>query len=78
MLLGKCYIPVLFVSVRYKDYRDPPWAPEAYTYSKQYWSMLAAKLAFVIFFQVRKICANLLNICHLTQLGSPNIRKLFI
>uniref|UniRef100_A0A3B4BFY9 Anoctamin n=1 Tax=Periophthalmus magnuspinnatus TaxID=409849 RepID=A0A3B4BFY9_9GOBI len=38
---------------RYKDYRDPPWAPEAYTFSKQYWAMLAAKLAFVIFFQVR-------------------------
>ncbi|XP_072290998.1 anoctamin-1-like isoform X2 [Eucyclogobius newberryi] len=36
---------------RYKDYRDPPWAPEAYTFSKQYWAMLAAKLAFVIFFQ---------------------------
>ncbi|XP_050929357.1 anoctamin-1 [Lates calcarifer] len=36
---------------RYKDYRDPPWAPDAYTFSKQYWSVLAAKLAFVIFFQ---------------------------
>ncbi|KAK7891486.1 hypothetical protein WMY93_023449 [Mugilogobius chulae] len=36
---------------RYKDYRDPPWASEAYTFSKQYWAMLAAKLAFVIFFQ---------------------------
>ncbi|KAG7521750.1 anoctamin-1-like [Solea senegalensis] len=36
---------------RYKDYRDPPWAPDAYTFSKHYWSILAAKLAFVIFFQ---------------------------
>ncbi|XP_013858967.1 anoctamin-2 [Austrofundulus limnaeus] len=36
---------------RYKDYRDPPWAPDAYTFSKQYWSVLAARLAFVIFFQ---------------------------
>uniref|UniRef100_A0A673AEP8 Anoctamin n=1 Tax=Sphaeramia orbicularis TaxID=375764 RepID=A0A673AEP8_9TELE len=36
---------------RYKDYRDPPWGPDAYTFSKQYWSILAAKLAFVIFFQ---------------------------
>ncbi|XP_029289207.1 anoctamin-2 [Cottoperca gobio] len=36
---------------RYKDYRDPPWDPHAYTFSKQYWSVLAAKLAFVIFFQ---------------------------
>uniref|UniRef100_A0A3Q2YKH7 Anoctamin n=1 Tax=Hippocampus comes TaxID=109280 RepID=A0A3Q2YKH7_HIPCM len=38
---------------RYKDYRDPPWAPDAYTFSKQYWSVLAAKLLFVIFFQVK-------------------------
>uniref|UniRef100_A0AAX7VNL2 Anoctamin n=1 Tax=Astatotilapia calliptera TaxID=8154 RepID=A0AAX7VNL2_ASTCA len=37
---------------RYKDYRDPPWATDSYTFSKQYWSVLAAKLAFVIFFQV--------------------------
>ncbi|KAM3609876.1 uncharacterized protein V6R79_021711 [Siganus canaliculatus] len=36
---------------RYRDYRDPPWEPDAYTFSKQYWSILAAKLAFVIFFQ---------------------------
>ncbi|XP_010783153.1 anoctamin-1 [Notothenia coriiceps] len=36
---------------RYKDYRDPPWDSHAYTFSKQYWSVLAAKLAFVIFFQ---------------------------
>ncbi|XP_053176006.1 anoctamin-1 [Scomber japonicus] len=36
---------------RYKDYRDPPWEPDAYSFSKQYWSVLAAKLAFVIFFQ---------------------------
>lgn len=38
---------------RYKDYRDPPWDSEAYTFSKHYWSILAAKLAFVIFFQVQ-------------------------
>uniref|UniRef100_A0A8C2FJ14 Anoctamin n=1 Tax=Cyprinus carpio TaxID=7962 RepID=A0A8C2FJ14_CYPCA len=37
---------------RYKDYRDPPWSPESYQLSKQYWSVLAARLAFVIFFQV--------------------------
>ncbi|XP_028306533.1 anoctamin-1 isoform X2 [Gouania willdenowi] len=36
---------------RYKDYRDPPWEKDAYTFSKEYWSILAAKLAFVIFFQ---------------------------
>uniref|UniRef100_A0AAY4BSL1 Anoctamin n=1 Tax=Denticeps clupeoides TaxID=299321 RepID=A0AAY4BSL1_9TELE len=36
---------------RYKDYRDPPWSPQSYQLSKQYWSVLAARLAFVIFFQ---------------------------
>uniref|UniRef100_A0A8C2HXT3 Anoctamin n=1 Tax=Cyprinus carpio TaxID=7962 RepID=A0A8C2HXT3_CYPCA len=36
---------------RYKDYRDPPWSLESYQLSKQYWSVLAARLAFVIFFQ---------------------------
>uniref|UniRef100_A0A671X7Q5 Anoctamin n=1 Tax=Sparus aurata TaxID=8175 RepID=A0A671X7Q5_SPAAU len=36
---------------RYKDYREPPWAPDAYTFSKQYWCVLAARLAFVILFQ---------------------------
>ncbi|KAG5274075.1 hypothetical protein AALO_G00158890 [Alosa alosa] len=36
---------------RYKDYRDPPWSHESYQLSKQYWSVLAARLAFVIFFQ---------------------------
>lgn len=42
----------LSLFIRYKDYRDPPWEPDAYSFSKQYWSVLAAKLAFVIFFQV--------------------------
>ncbi|XP_030628238.1 anoctamin-2b [Chanos chanos] len=36
---------------RYKDYREPPWSPDAYQFSKQYWSVLAARLAFVILFQ---------------------------
>uniref|UniRef100_A0A3Q1HE81 Anoctamin n=1 Tax=Anabas testudineus TaxID=64144 RepID=A0A3Q1HE81_ANATE len=52
--LGSAPITTLNTGVsmcRYKDYRDPPWAPDAYAYSKQYWSILAAKLAFVIFFQ---------------------------
>ncbi|XP_029910448.1 anoctamin-1 [Myripristis murdjan] len=51
---GTAPTTTLFTGVsmcRYKDYRDPPWAPEAYTFSKQYWSVLAARLAFVIFFQ---------------------------
>ncbi|KAG9339080.1 hypothetical protein JZ751_024109 [Albula glossodonta] len=36
---------------RYKDYREPPWSAEAYQFSKQYWSVLAARLGFVILFQ---------------------------
>uniref|UniRef100_A0A8C4GYK5 Anoctamin n=1 Tax=Dicentrarchus labrax TaxID=13489 RepID=A0A8C4GYK5_DICLA len=36
---------------RYKDYREPPWSPDAYMFSKQYWCVLAARLAFVIVFQ---------------------------
>ncbi|KAM9467632.1 anoctamin-2b [Clarias gariepinus] len=36
---------------RYKDYREPPWSSNAYEFSKQYWSILAARLGFVILFQ---------------------------
>ncbi|KAL4660308.1 anoctamin-2-like [Arapaima gigas] len=36
---------------RYKDYREPPWSPEAYQLSKQYWAILAIRLGFVILFQ---------------------------
>ncbi|XP_055367342.1 anoctamin-2b isoform X2 [Betta splendens] len=36
---------------RYKDYREPPWSLDAYQFSKQYWCVLAARLAFVILFQ---------------------------
>ncbi|XP_038664336.1 anoctamin-1a isoform X3 [Scyliorhinus canicula] len=36
---------------RYKDYREPPWSSDAYDLSKEFWSVLAARLAFVIIFQ---------------------------
>ncbi|MGH0133625.1 UNVERIFIED_CONTAM: hypothetical protein FKN15_075994 [Acipenser sinensis] len=36
---------------RYRDYREPPWSSNPYGFSKQYWSVLAARLAFVILFQ---------------------------
>ncbi|XP_034169109.2 anoctamin-2b isoform X2 [Pangasianodon hypophthalmus] len=36
---------------RYKDYREPPWSSQPYQFSKQYWSILAARLGFVILFQ---------------------------
>ncbi|KAM7002986.1 anoctamin-2 [Tautogolabrus adspersus] len=43
--------PTTISMCRYKDHRDPPWEPDPYSFSKEYWSTLAAKLVFVIFFQ---------------------------
>lgn len=40
------------ISSRYKDYREPPWSPTPYEISKEFWAVLAARLAFVIVFQV--------------------------
>ncbi|XP_023281325.1 anoctamin-1-like isoform X1 [Seriola lalandi dorsalis] len=36
---------------RYKDYREPPWSSCPYELSKEFWAILAARLAFVIVFQ---------------------------
>ncbi|XP_009473819.1 PREDICTED: anoctamin-2 [Nipponia nippon] len=36
---------------RFKDYREPPWSQNQYEFSKQYWAILSARLAFVILFQ---------------------------
>uniref|UniRef100_A0A672Y580 Anoctamin n=1 Tax=Sphaeramia orbicularis TaxID=375764 RepID=A0A672Y580_9TELE len=36
---------------RYKDYREPPWSSTPYELSKEFWAILAARLAFVIVFQ---------------------------
>ncbi|XP_032894602.1 anoctamin-1 isoform X2 [Amblyraja radiata] len=36
---------------RYKDYREPPSSSQPYDLSKEFWSVLAARLAFVIIFQ---------------------------
>uniref|UniRef100_A0A8P4KTJ7 Anoctamin n=1 Tax=Dicentrarchus labrax TaxID=13489 RepID=A0A8P4KTJ7_DICLA len=36
---------------RYKDYREPPWSSTPYELSKEFWAVLAARLAFVIVFQ---------------------------
>ncbi|XP_050970940.1 anoctamin-1a isoform X4 [Labeo rohita] len=36
---------------RYKDYRDPPWSNTPYEFSREFWAILAARLAFVIVFQ---------------------------
>lgn len=44
------------ISRRYKDYREPPWSEHKYDISKDFWAVLAARLAFVIVFQVRVSC----------------------
>nr|XP_043892366.1 anoctamin-1-like isoform X2 [Solea senegalensis] len=36
---------------RYKDYREPPWSLTPYEISKEFWTVLAVRLAFVIVFQ---------------------------
>ncbi|KAI5608581.1 anoctamin-1 isoform X2 [Silurus asotus] len=36
---------------RYKDYRDSPWSDTPYELSREFWNILAARLAFVIIFQ---------------------------
>lgn len=41
-----------FSLCRYKDYREPPWSTTPYELSKEFWAILAARLAFVIVFQV--------------------------
>lgn len=51
---------------RYKDYREPPWSEHKYDISKDFWAVLAARLAFVIVFQVRRV-QELENLC---QAGS--------
>nr|XP_049573369.1 anoctamin-1a isoform X6 [Syngnathus scovelli] len=36
---------------RYKDYREPPWSSTPYDFSKEFWAVLAVRLAFVVVFQ---------------------------
>ncbi|EGW07911.1 Anoctamin-3 [Cricetulus griseus] len=37
---------------RYRDYRGPPWSSKPYEFTLQYWHILAARLAFIIVFEV--------------------------
>ena len=37
---------------RYRDYRAPPWSPAPYDFTLQFWHVLAARLAFIIVFEV--------------------------
>lgn len=63
-----------FNMFRYRDYRNPPWAEQPYTFTMQYWHVVAARLAFVIamevsFFQsqdsLSDFRSHLLNYCML-------------
>uniref|UniRef100_A0A4W3JJL9 Anoctamin n=1 Tax=Callorhinchus milii TaxID=7868 RepID=A0A4W3JJL9_CALMI len=36
---------------RYRDYRAPPWDPNRYEFTLQFWHVLAARLAFIIVFE---------------------------
>ncbi|KAL5107123.1 hypothetical protein TcWFU_009406 [Taenia crassiceps] len=36
---------------RYRDFREPPTAPDPYTYTPVYWHVLAVKFAFVFIFE---------------------------
>jgi len=37
---------------RYPDYREPPDSPNKYEYTIMYWHILAARLAFIVVFEV--------------------------
>uniref|UniRef100_A0A7N8XLW2 Anoctamin n=1 Tax=Mastacembelus armatus TaxID=205130 RepID=A0A7N8XLW2_9TELE len=37
--------------IRYRDYREPPDSAEPYSYTLQFWHVLAARLAFIIVFE---------------------------
>ena len=49
--LLKC--PHLFS--RYRDFRYPPGHPQEYKHNIYYWHVIAAKLAFIIVMEVRKV-----------------------
>jgi hypothetical protein len=38
----------------YADFREPPDSPHKYAKTDMYWHILAARLAFVVVFEVKK------------------------
>uniref|UniRef100_A0A671M8T9 Anoctamin n=1 Tax=Sinocyclocheilus anshuiensis TaxID=1608454 RepID=A0A671M8T9_9TELE len=47
---------------RYKDYREPPWSLTPYEISKEFWAVLAARLAFVkIIFNVVMLMSDVVD-----------------
>uniref|UniRef100_A0A4W5PFI2 Uncharacterized protein n=1 Tax=Hucho hucho TaxID=62062 RepID=A0A4W5PFI2_9TELE len=47
---------------RYRDYRASPWSPVPYDFTLQFWHVLAARLAFIIVFEVRQH-THALSVC---------------
>ncbi len=45
------HLPV-FPLCRYIDYREPPWAPDKYEFSKIFWHVVAAQFIFIFVFEV--------------------------
>ena len=48
---------------RYRDYRAPPWSPAPYDFTLQFWHVLAARLAFIIVFEVGQSTLWLNSMC---------------
>lgn len=40
---------------RYRDFRNPPGHPQEYKHNIYYWHVIAAKLAFIIVMEVRRM-----------------------
>uniref|UniRef100_A0A4W3JJK4 Anoctamin n=1 Tax=Callorhinchus milii TaxID=7868 RepID=A0A4W3JJK4_CALMI len=48
---GSKYGEQLLFCFIYRDYRAPPWDPNRYEFTLQFWHVLAARLAFIIVFE---------------------------
>lgn len=55
---------ILLYIYRYRDYRDPPHSLVPYGYTLQFWHVLAARLAFIIVFEVSPLNQFLYYLCH--------------
>jgi anoctamin-1 len=48
-----CAVVFILFIFRYPDYREPPDVANKYEKTTMYWHILAARLAFVVVFEVR-------------------------
>lgn len=55
---------------RYRDYRAPPWSQVPYEFTLQFWHVLAARLAFIIVFEVCQHSLFLFFVCVYQQASS--------